>query len=149
MWPTVLNMWRGRGVKEWREKAGDRVGRRRDCVRVCGVLGGQQARIGGAPSRKGSPQCWRSLTYPISPGGQAPPRLRLSPLSWPGWSPPDGHRVPAALSEQRQGGRQGGVRGPLTTFKQVVQIVKWGKQGHPVTLLELELLPVGRALMPG
>lgn len=41
------------------------------------------------------------------------------------------------------------MRGPLTTFKQVVQIVKWGKQGHPVALLELELLPVGRALMPG
>lgn len=41
------------------------------------------------------------------------------------------------------------MRGPLTSFKQVVQIVKRGKQGHPITLLELELLPEERALMPG
>lgn len=41
------------------------------------------------------------------------------------------------------------MRGPLTTFKQVVQIVKRVKQGYPVTLLEPELLQVGRALMPG
>lgn len=107
MWPTVLNMWRGRGVKEWREKAGDRVGRRRDCVRVCGVLGGQQAGIGGAPSWKGSPQCWRSLTYHLVLVGR--PLQGSGFLPSPGLAgahPMDTESQQHYLNNDREGGKE-------------------------------------------
>lgn len=72
-WPTVLNMcvcvWRG-GAKD-----GDKVGRRRDCVRVYGSWVDSRQAQGVHHPGKGVPS---TGTLSLSPGGQAPPALRLS-----------------------------------------------------------------------